>query len=106
MKPEIRNDLAIRAILKGLFPPAQGCEPASDPGIPRRSHLNPNGVVVALQAKPALPVSKLGSCTTARTGRNKKPHRGTAEYAEYAERAAGWNKFSAYSAYSAVKSFF
>src|SRR6266516_7252066 len=34
--------MPLKAIPKGLCPPAQGCEPASYPGISCKSRLNPN----------------------------------------------------------------
>src|SRR2546425_6451182 len=51
-----KSGLPLKAIPKGLCPPAQGCEPASHPGISCKPSLNPNGVVAALATQAHNPV--------------------------------------------------
>src|SRR6266700_1042058 len=51
-----KSGMPLKAIPEGLCPPAQGCEPASYPGILCKPRLNPNGVVVALASHGRNPV--------------------------------------------------
>jgi len=51
-----KSGMPLKAIPKGLCPPAQGCEPASYPGISCKPPLNPNGVVAVLATHAHNPV--------------------------------------------------